>query len=82
MVLDLRRRIKHVLYPARFMDDLAIAISDPRIRAKRFVLDQPDLKVTLLTLHNRDAVRDTKVDVDVGDLGPVREAAIAVLGVA
>lgn len=79
-VVNLRRRIKHALYPARFMDDLGVAASDPAVRAKRFVLDGADRKVTLLTIHNRAGARGAKVEVDLGSLGPVREAAIATLG--
>ncbi len=79
-VLDLRRRIKHVLYPARFMDDVGVELSDPQVRAKRFVLDEPDRRVTLLTIYNQHGDENAQVTVDVGDLGPVREAAIATLG--
>jgi hypothetical protein len=77
-VVNLRRRIKHVLYPARFMDDLGTAVSDARIRVKRFELDEPDRKVTLLTVYNHDGVKDARVEVDI--MEPVREAAVAVLG--
>jgi len=81
LVLDLRRRIKHVLYRARFMDDLGVTVSDPRVRVKRFMLNEPDRKVTLLTVYNHDALTEAKVEVeDMGAPGPVREAAVAALG--
>lgn len=79
-VINLRRRIKHVLYLARFMDDLGVSVSDPSVRVKRFVLDGADHKVTLLTILNGAGAQGAKVDVDLGSLGPVREAAIATLG--
>lgn len=79
-VINLRRRIKHVLYPARFMDDLGVAASDPAVRAKRFVLDGADRKVTLVTILNGAGARGARVEVDPGSLGPVREAAVATLG--
>ncbi len=79
-VVNLRRRIKHVLYSARFMDDLGVAVSDARVRVKRFVLDESNRRVTLLTVYNHDCVSGVKVKVDLGALGPVREAAIAALG--
>jgi hypothetical protein len=79
-LLDLRRRIKHVLYPARFMDDVGVEVSDPRVRVKRFVLDAADRKVTLLTIYNQHGVEDVRVSVNTRELGPVHEAAAAVLG--
>jgi len=78
-VVNLRRRIKHVLYAARFMDNQGVATSDERVRAKRFVLDQPDRRVTLLTIYNHDRVAGTKLRADLGALGPVREAAVLTL---
>ena len=71
-LLDLRRRIKHVLYPARFMDDLGVEVSEPKVRVKRFVLDEADRKVTLLTVYNQHGAEDARVSVTSGDLGPVR----------
>ncbi len=79
-LLDLRRRIKHVLYPARFMDDLGLEVGNPKVRVKRFVLDEADRKVTLLTIYNQHGVKDARASVYVGDLGPVREAGVAVFG--
>ena len=80
LVLDLRRRIKNVLYPARFMDDLGVEVNNPGVRVKRFVLDESNRKVTLLTIYNQHGAKDARVYVDVGNLGPVREAGVAVLG--
>lgn len=77
-VVNLRRRIKHVQYAARFMDDVGLAVSDPALRVKRFVLDEPDRKVTLLTVHNPKGVAGATIDVGTGALGPVGEAAAAV----
>ena len=79
-LLDLRRRIKHILYPSRFMDDVGVEVSDPEVRVKRFVLDEPERKVTLLTIYNQHGVKDAQVSVDVGNLGPVRDAGVAVFG--
>ena len=79
-VLDLRRRIKHVLYPARFMDDLGVEVNNPQVRVKRFVLDEADRKVTLLTIYNEHGVKGAQLNVDLSDLGPVREAGVAILG--
>ena len=62
------------------MDDLGVEVSDPRVRVKRFVLDEADRKVTLLTVYNQHAVEDVRVSVNTGKLGPVHEAAAAVLG--
>lgn len=79
-VVNLRRRIKHVLYSARFMDDLGADVSDARVRVKRFVLNQENQRVTLLNILNNARVPGVTLTVDFGDLGPIREAAIATLG--
>lgn len=78
-VINLRKRIKHIQYAARFMDDVGLTVSDPSLRVKRFVLDEPDRKVTLVTIHNRKGVAGANVDVALDSLGPVREAAVAAL---
>ncbi len=79
-VINLRKRIKHVQYAARYMDDVGVTVSDPKVRAKRFVLDEPERQVTLVTMYNKSGVEGARIDVDAGAFGPVREAAAAVLG--
>lgn len=78
-VLNLRRRIKHVQYAARYMDDLGTTVSDPAVRVKRFVLDEAKRKVTLVTVYNRSGAEGVKISVSIGALGPVCEAAILTL---
>lgn len=78
-VINLRKRIKHVQYAARYMDDVGVSVSDAKVRVKRFVLDEPDQKVTLLTIHNHEGVVGANVEVVLDALGPVREAAVAVI---
>jgi len=78
-VINLRKRIKHVQYSARFMDDVGVTVSDANVRVKRFVLDEPERKVTLLTIYNRESVAGANVEVALDALGPVREAAVAVI---
>ena len=62
------------------MDDVGVEVSDSKVRVKRFVLKEADRKVALLTIYNQHGVKDAQVSVDVDDLGPVREAGVAVLG--
>ena len=75
----LRKRIKHVQYAARYMDDVGVSVSDAKVRVKRFVLDEPERKVTLLTICNREGVVGANVEVALDALGPVCEAAVAVI---
>ena len=78
-VINLRKRIKHVQYAARYMDDVGVSVSDAKVRVKRFVLDEPERKVTLLTICNREGVVGANVEVALDALGPVCEAAVAVI---
>ena len=79
-VLKLRRQVKHILYPGRFMDDLGVDVADRRIRVKRTVLIEPSRRATALTIYNPDGLKAIDVKVDVSGLGPVREAASIALG--
>jgi hypothetical protein len=54
-VINLRKRIKQLQYAARYMDDVGVSVSDAKVRVKRFVLDEPDQKVTLLTITTTKA---------------------------
>lgn len=78
-VINLRKRIKHVQYAARFMDNVGVSVSDAKVRVKRFVLDEPERKVTLLTLYNRENVASANAEVALDALGPICEAAVVTL---
>lgn len=75
-VINLRKRIKHVQYASRYMDDVGVSVSDAKVRVKRFVLDEPERKVTLLTIYNREGVVGANVEVALDALGSVCEAAV------
>lgn len=50
--LRLRRRIKQWLYPARFMDDVGLRVSDPAVLARWNLCDEPGQRAIVITFDN------------------------------
>lgn len=79
-VVALRREIKRFLYPALFRDTVGLTVTDPLVRAKRFVRDDRDGKGVVVTIYNKYRRQDCAITVGVASYGPIREVYRAIIG--
>jgi hypothetical protein len=56
--LQLRRRVKHWLYPGRFMDTVGMTLSDPQVLGNWTWCDRPGNRAIVLTFYNEPGVKD------------------------
>ncbi|HOM82087.1 MAG: hypothetical protein GX785_18415 [Armatimonadetes bacterium] len=66
----LRKRLRPFIdWPARFVDTIGVATSDPAVQARRFVRDDGGNRAVLITLLNEGLKQDATITVD---LAPMR----------
>ncbi len=71
-VLRLRQETGPLLYRGRFMDEIGLSVSDERVRAKLWRLDNEDARGWLVNIYNEEQVEGAKVSVEVGQAGELR----------
>lgn len=62
--LRLHRSFTPWLYEARFMDTVAVQVSDPRVKVRRFDLPEEAPEGVLLTIVNRERLADESISLD------------------
>ena len=62
-VLRLRQETSQLLYRGTFRDDIGLTVSDPRVKAKLWRLDNADATGWLVTLWNPEKVADARLRV-------------------
>ena len=67
--VKLRQRTKQLLYRARFMDTVGLTTSDPAVRAKVNVLQDPGNDVRIVNLANPDNKGEVTVSLDLQGSG-------------
>ncbi|MCK5805808.1 MAG: hypothetical protein KAI66_23455, partial [Lentisphaeria bacterium] len=68
--IQLRKRIKRWLYPARFMDTVGLRISDERVLARWNLCTQPGKRALLVTIDNEHQVSGARCTLKLpADLG-------------
>jgi len=65
--LRLRRRVKRWLYPARFMDTIGLAVSDPSVLARWNICDDEGERALVLTFDNEQRIEGAVCTLELPD---------------